>query len=82
MRELNQHTAQVLAHVEAGEAVTVTKNGRPIAVIQPVDTPSEPVYGFRTDPMGDDDKAPVFNGHPLFAERVDDWLTGFGSDDY
>jgi prevent-host-death family protein len=82
MRELNQHTAQVLARVEAGELVTVTKNGAPIAVIQPIDAQDEPVYNFRTDPMGDDDRAPTFNGDPLFAERVDDWLTGFGSDDH
>lgn len=82
MRELNQRTAQVLAHVESGETVTVTKNGAPIAVIQPIDAHSPQAYAFRTDPMGDDDRAPTFRGDPLFSERVDDCLAGFGSDDY
>ena len=34
-RDLNQHTAQVLARVEAGETFTVTKNGRPLAILRP-----------------------------------------------
>lgn len=34
-RELNQKTAQVLARVEAGETVTVTRNGQPLAVLRP-----------------------------------------------
>lgn len=36
VRELNQHTAEVLARVEAGEQVRVTRNGVPIAVIHPI----------------------------------------------
>jgi prevent-host-death family protein len=35
VRELNQRTAQVLARVEAGETITVTKNGHPVAVLRP-----------------------------------------------
>lgn len=35
--ELNQQTARVLARVQAGEGVTVTDRGRPIARITPVD---------------------------------------------
>ncbi len=35
--ELNQQTARVLARVEAGESVTVTDRGRPVARITPVD---------------------------------------------
>ncbi len=35
--ELNQQTARVLARVQAGEEVTVTDRGRPIARIAPVD---------------------------------------------
>lgn len=35
--ELNQQTARVLARVQAGEDVTVTDRGRPIARITPVD---------------------------------------------
>lgn len=35
--ELNQQTARVLARVQAGEDVTVTDRGRPIARISPVE---------------------------------------------
>jgi prevent-host-death family protein len=34
-REANQHFAQVLSSVEAGEQVVVTKRGKPVAVISP-----------------------------------------------
>ena len=34
-RELNQHTADVLARVERGERVEITRNGKLIAVIEP-----------------------------------------------
>jgi len=80
-RELNQQTAQVLARVEAGETVTVTKNGQPVAVLRPYGLEDPAVYPFRTDPMGPDEAAPTFNGDPSFSEHVDDLLTGFGSDD-
>ncbi len=35
-RELRNNTRSVLARVEAGEAVTITVGGRPVAVLQPV----------------------------------------------
>jgi prevent-host-death family protein len=41
-REANQHFAQVLTSVEAGERVIVTKRGKPVAVISPYQAePSE-----------------------------------------
>jgi prevent-host-death family protein len=79
-RELNQHTAQVLARVEAGETVTVTKNGRPVAVLRPYGAEDPAVYPFRTDPMGIDEDAPVFTGDPGFSEQADELLAGFGGD--
>ncbi len=79
-RELNQQTAQVLARVEAGEIITVTKNGLPVAVLRPYGAEDPAAYPFRTDPMGIDETAPTFGGDPRFSERVDDLLTGFGSD--
>ncbi len=79
-RELNQQTAQVLARVQAGETVTVTKNGLPVAVIRPYGVVDPAVYPFRTNPMGLDDAAPTFQGAPDFSERVDDLLAGFGAD--
>ncbi len=79
-RELNQQTAQVLARVEAGETVTVTKNGQPVAVLRPYGPEDPAAYPFRTDPMGLDEAVPTFSGDPGFSEQVDDLLTGFGSD--
>jgi prevent-host-death family protein len=79
-RELNQHTAQVLARAEAGETVIVTRNGRPVAVIRGHDAEEPPAYPFRTDPMGSDDSVPTFSGPADFSERVDDLLAGFGGD--
>ncbi|MCA1834018.1 MAG: type II toxin-antitoxin system Phd/YefM family antitoxin [Actinomycetota bacterium] len=35
-RELRNNTRALLARVEAGEAVTITVDGRPAAVLQPV----------------------------------------------
>jgi prevent-host-death family protein len=35
-RELRNETRRVLERVEAGEPVTVTVNGRPVAVLRPV----------------------------------------------
>lgn len=35
VRELNQHTADVLARVERGERVEVTRNGVRVAIIEP-----------------------------------------------
>jgi prevent-host-death family protein len=79
-RELNQHTAQVLARVEAGETITVTKNGHPVAVLRPYGSEDPAAYPFRTDPMGPDEDVPTFSGAASFSEQVDDLLAGFGSD--
>lgn len=35
-RELRNHTRQILERVDAGEDVTITVNGRPVAVLRPV----------------------------------------------
>ncbi|HEY7143541.1 MAG TPA: type II toxin-antitoxin system prevent-host-death family antitoxin [Streptosporangiaceae bacterium] len=79
-RELNQQTAQVLARVAAGETITVTKNGVPVAVLRPYAQADPAAYPFRTEPMGADDSAPSFSGDPGFAERADELLAGFGED--
>jgi prevent-host-death family protein len=79
VRELNHQTAQVLARVEAGETVTVTKNGHPVAVLRPYGPEDPAAYPFRTDPMGMDD-APTFSGDRGFSEQADDLLSGFGVD--
>ncbi|WP_323183275.1 type II toxin-antitoxin system prevent-host-death family antitoxin [Streptomyces sp. NBC_00038] len=63
-REFNQNASKILAAAERGERITVTKNGRPVAILSPVtdedsndsgggSRPSSPAYPFRADPMGD-----------------------------
>jgi prevent-host-death family protein len=80
-RELNQRTAQVLARVAAGETFTVTKNGRPIAIIRPYGAEDPAVYPFRTDPMGPGESVPTFRGPADFSEQADDLMAGFGGDE-
>jgi prevent-host-death family protein len=41
VRELRNHTARVIAAIEAGEPVVLTKHGRPVADITPRATRSE-----------------------------------------
>ncbi|WP_455351344.1 type II toxin-antitoxin system Phd/YefM family antitoxin [Streptomyces sp. SYSU K217416] len=79
-RELNQQTSKILARVEQGESVVITKSGKPIALMRPYTEGDEPVRPFRTDPMGADDDAPVLTGGPSdLASRADDYLAeGFG----
>jgi prevent-host-death family protein len=36
IRELNQHTSQVLARVSGGESIEITDRGRPVARLVPV----------------------------------------------
>jgi antitoxin (DNA-binding transcriptional repressor) of toxin-antitoxin stability system len=78
-RELNQHTAQVLARVEAGEMVT--RNGRPVAVISGYGQEGSGTYPFRTDPMGVDENIPTFSGSSDFSDHAEELLGGFGADD-
>jgi len=35
-RELRNHTRSLLERVRGGEAVTITVNGKPVAVLQPI----------------------------------------------
>ncbi|WP_203350180.1 type II toxin-antitoxin system Phd/YefM family antitoxin [Streptomyces sp. S-9] len=56
-RDFSQNASKILAAAERGERITVTKNGRPVAILWPVT--EEPVPDHPTDPMGDDD-IPVF----------------------
>ncbi len=83
-RELNQQTAQILARVEAGETVTVTKNGRPVAILRPYGAEDPPAYAFRTDPMGEDpyfQDPPQIPFEPMSVDEQDDLMRqGFGLD--
>ncbi len=41
-REFYLNKSKILARVEAGETIDVTKHGRPVARVTPVDAPSTP----------------------------------------
>jgi prevent-host-death family protein len=58
-REFNQNASKILAAAERGEVITVTKNGRPVAILSPVG--SKTVAPHPTDPMGEDESAPVLH---------------------
>lgn len=80
-RDFNQNASQILAAAERGERVTVTKNGRPVAILSPVADADVPVSAYPTDPMGEDDEAPVFHsGAPVdWSAGRGDYLEGFGA---
>ncbi len=75
IRELSHHTSRYLAQVKAGNAITITEHGRPIATISPADDgqpggkPRPRIGGYRS-------------GAPLDAEGIDAELAaGFGDID-
>jgi prevent-host-death family protein len=78
-RECNQNASRILAAAERGERITVTKNGRPVAILSPV--AGQDVAPYPTDPMGDDDEAPVFPGGSAgdWSAGRGDCLKGFGA---
>lgn len=78
-REFNQNASRILAAAERGERITVTKNGRPVAVLAPVGDHDVPLYP--TDPMGEDDEAPVFHSGTAvdWSAGREGYLEGFGA---
>ncbi|MEV7966204.1 type II toxin-antitoxin system prevent-host-death family antitoxin [Sphaerisporangium sp. NPDC088356] len=77
-REFNQQSARILAAAEHGETIAVTKNGRHIATLVPADR-AEPPLPYPTDPMGDQDDLPTFDGPADLSARTDALLAeGFG----
>ncbi|WP_406384110.1 type II toxin-antitoxin system Phd/YefM family antitoxin [Streptomyces sp. NBC_01618] len=81
LRELNQQTSRIMARVEAGETVTITKDGVPIGDIVPRGSRlGRPAYPFRTDPMGPLD-LPDLGGPELTDDEIDVTLRGMGAVD-
>ncbi|MFF5160034.1 type II toxin-antitoxin system Phd/YefM family antitoxin [Streptomyces sp. NPDC000348] len=73
-REFHRNASKILAAAERGERITVTKNGRPVAILAPVSDETVPVSPFPTDPMSENDEAPVFHSvSPV------DWSAGRGT---
>jgi prevent-host-death family protein len=80
-REFNQNASRILAAAERGERITVTKNGRPVAILSAVDDQQPSVSAHPTDPMGEDEDAPVFHSGATvdWSAGRGDYLTGFGA---
>jgi prevent-host-death family protein len=68
VRELTHHTSQVLARVKAGESLTITERGEPVARVVPLRRPGRrrPAVGYAA------------SGDPAWAARAAEELTGFG----
>jgi prevent-host-death family protein len=84
-RELNQASGRILDRVEAGEVITVTRDGRAVAILRPYGPQDPPVYPFRTDPMGADpywqDPPAIDMGSAFGVDEQDQLLQeGFGRD--
>lgn len=68
IRDLSHHTSQVLSRVKAGERLTLTDRGEPIAAVIPLRRPGAVMPATGYAPSGD----------PGWAARAADELTGFG----
>jgi len=68
VRDLTHHTSKVLARVKAGETLTITERGEPIATVVPLRRrqAARPAVGY------------VSSGDPTWAARADEELAGFG----
>jgi prevent-host-death family protein len=68
VRDLTHHTSRVLARVKAGESLTITERGEPIAQVVPIRRADDrrPAVGYAA------------SGDPTWAARADDELSGFG----
>lgn len=68
IRELTHHTSRVIARVKAGETLTVTERGEPIAAVIPLNRPNttRPATGYAS------------SGDPAWAVRAAQDLPGFG----
>src|SRR5699024_12514213 len=74
--ELNQQTARVLARVQAGENVTVTDRGRPIAQLTPAET------GRRERRVAGGALGPAAaRGIPAISPSLRRWSTGLMIED-
>ncbi|MFJ4696395.1 type II toxin-antitoxin system Phd/YefM family antitoxin [Streptomyces sp. NPDC088766] len=76
LRALNQ-PSKIAERVEAGATLIVTRNGRPIMGIVPIERLDEPVHQFRTDPMGDLD-IPDLDLPAVTDEEIGATLRGMG----
>ncbi|WP_415949863.1 type II toxin-antitoxin system Phd/YefM family antitoxin [Streptomyces sp. KLOTTS4A1] len=77
-REFNQNASQILSAAEHGESVTVTKNGRQVARLTPMDHKSVPAYP--PGPIGEIELPRLDLGPDMTDEELDGLLDGMGED--
>ncbi len=75
-REFNQNSSRILAAAEAGETITVTKNGRPVAIVRPFEAAE--VQPYPVGPMGDIE-IPSLDLPDVSNDEIEDTLRGMGS---
>ncbi|WP_406191678.1 MULTISPECIES: type II toxin-antitoxin system Phd/YefM family antitoxin [unclassified Streptomyces] len=75
-REFNQQSSALLAQAENGKLITVTKNGRPVARLVPID--HEDVPPHPTTPIGPIDLPEFDLGDPMSNQDMDEILRGMG----
>ncbi|WP_328288285.1 type II toxin-antitoxin system Phd/YefM family antitoxin [Streptomyces blattellae] len=68
-REFNQNASRILAAAERGESITVTKNGRPVAVLSPVGDQGTPVPPIRRTPWARTTRRPCSTAVPPWTGR-------------
>ena len=68
VRDLTHHTSRILARVKAGEMLTITERGQPIAAVIPLHGSRglRPATGYAS------------SGDPDWAAQASEELTGFG----
>ena len=67
--EAEAHLSELLARVEVGEVITLTRAGRPVATLRPLEPPVRRVFGGRPDLKIPDE----FFFEPLADEELALW---------
>lgn len=67
--EVEVHLSELLARIEAGEEITLTRAGRPVATLRPLEPPVRRVFGGRPDLKIPDE----FFFEPLADEELALW---------
>ena len=75
-REFNQNSSRILADAENGKTITITKSGRPVAVLRPYQAAD--VSPYPDAPLADVD-LPALDLPALSDDEIDETLRGMGA---
>jgi len=75
-KQLKQHTGAILKMIRAGEMVTLTYRGKPIAVIRPVEKDSSEIDTKHFEEIWDDIESSIASSTPAFStwEEATGWV--------